>query len=129
MITLSNYKTDYRENVKRYDMTVDASAFIMERRRRLAKLVIRLSAAALLFAILFTGFALMQSSARGEKPAPPGAGEKVIIVSQGDTLWEIASGLRTNGEDIRRIVYDLKERNNLSSSVLIAGQSLIVPTD
>ena len=79
--------------------------------------------------LLFVGFSLLTGHADGEQPSVPSASEQVIIVGSGDTLWEIASSIRTEDEDIRRIVYDLQKRNNLSSSVLRAGQSLIVPAD
>ncbi len=97
--------------------------------RRAERLLIRLAAATLFFVLLFTGLTLMTSHANSELPAQPTAEEQVIIVGSGDTLWEIASDIRKEGEDIRQIVYALQKRNNLSGGSLKAGQSLIVPAD
>lgn len=121
--TISSYSTNYKgtnDKVLRKRSWAD---------RRFERVAVRLVAASLLFVILFTGFTLMKSDASGEHPAEPTAGEKVIFISPGDTLWSIAGGLRKEGQDLRRIIFDLKERNNLSSSTLKAGQILIIPAD
>ena len=47
-----------------------------------------------------------------------------IIVSQGDTIWSIASNLGGNTE---KNVYEIKKINNLSSSIIYVGQELKVP--
>ena len=57
---------------------------------------------------------------------------KTIYVKSGDTLWSIASDLQRNnsyyeGKDIRYIIGDLKEVNNLSGSMLYANQKLQIP--
>ena len=54
---------------------------------------------------------------------------KTILVSQGDTLWTIAEFEKENNEyykdkDIREIVFEIKENNNLNSSNLKVGQEL-----
>ncbi|GGD63965.1 hypothetical protein GCM10010911_22120 [Paenibacillus nasutitermitis] len=86
-------------------------------------------AAMLFFFLLFIGFSLMKGNAVSDHPAVPAVGEKLITISAGQTLWGIAGELRQEGQDIRRIIYDLKERNNLTSSTLTAGQTLIIPAD
>ena len=56
--------------------------------------------------------------------------EKSIYVSSGDTLWSIASYEKENNsyyenKDIREIIYDIKQINNLQSvSNLKVGQKL-----
>ncbi|QHT61681.1 LysM peptidoglycan-binding domain-containing protein [Paenibacillus lycopersici] len=95
--------------------------------RAVERVLVRLAAASLFFVLLFVGFSLLTGHADGERPAEPGANEQVIIVGSGDTLWQIASSVRKDGQDIRRIVFDLQQRNNLSSSELEVGQSLIIP--
>ncbi|EXX89821.1 LexA family transcriptional regulator [Paenibacillus darwinianus] len=87
----------------------------------------RLIAAGLFFLILFTGFAIVQSGASGTKAEAAAKGERTIIVSSGDTLWEIARSVQPEGDDVRKTVYMIKKRNGLSGSALQAGQSLIVP--
>lgn len=57
---------------------------------------------------------------------------KTIYVESGDTLWSIASDLQENnayykGKDIRYIIGDLKEINNLNSSMVYANQELQIP--
>ncbi len=55
-----------------------------------------------------------------------------IRVSKGDTLWSIASDLQKNNDyyknkDIRYIVFDIKNTNNLESSNLQINQELMIP--
>lgn len=57
---------------------------------------------------------------------------KTVYVTQGDTLWTIASEEQENNnyyedEDIRDIIYDIKNINNLSASDLKVGQELKIP--
>ncbi|WP_274650653.1 LysM peptidoglycan-binding domain-containing protein [Paenibacillus humicola] len=97
--------------------------------RSVERLMMKFAIAGLLVILLFSGLTLMRTDASGERPAAPTAQERVIVVGAGDTLWSIAGTLRHEGEDVRQIVYELKERNNLRSSVIRAGQTLIVPAD
>lgn len=57
---------------------------------------------------------------------------KSEYASQGDTLWSIAERESKNNKyyqdkDIRYIIYDLKQLNNLQSSDLVVGQKIIIP--
>lgn len=57
---------------------------------------------------------------------------KTIFVKLGDTLWSIALDMQENnsyykGKDIRYIVADLKNINNLSTSTLYINQELQIP--
>ena len=58
--------------------------------------------------------------------------EKIIYISNGDTLWSIASDEKeTNAyyeqKDIRDIVYDIKKMNNLeNNNTLVIGQKLVI---
>ncbi len=47
-----------------------------------------------------------------------------IMVSQGDTLWSIASGLKGN---VNENIYNIKKLNNLDSSNIFIGQELVIP--
>jgi len=54
-----------------------------------------------------------------------------ICVSQGDTLWNIAKDLKENNtnycnKEIREIIYEIKQLNNLNNSELKIGQELLV---
>lgn len=49
---------------------------------------------------------------------------KKICVSNGDTLWSIASELDGN---INKNIYEIKKVNNLEKSNLYIGQELLIP--
>lgn len=57
---------------------------------------------------------------------------KTELISLGDTLWSIAKRESQNNKyyqdkDIREIVYDLKQLNNLQASDLVVGQEIKIP--
>ena len=51
-----------------------------------------------------------------------------VLVKAGDSLWNIAKGI-PGGEnsDIRKLVYEIRKVNGLSTSTLVPGQVLIIP--
>ncbi len=58
---------------------------------------------------------------------------KSISVISGDTLWNIAkkeqqTNLYYDGKDLRDVIEDIKEVNNLKSSSLSINQILEIPT-
>lgn len=57
---------------------------------------------------------------------------KTIYVKSGDTLWSIALDMQANnpyykGKDVRYIISNLKEVNNLSNSMVYTNQELQIP--
>ncbi len=56
---------------------------------------------------------------------------KTMYIKSGDTLWSIAARLQNNnyykGRDIRLIIDDIKEINNLNNSNLSVNQELKIP--
>lgn len=48
-------------------------------------------------------------------------------VRPGDTLWEIAGSLSSEGEDVRDIVASINELNGLVTSIILPGQQLDLP--
>ncbi|BBH19883.1 hypothetical protein Back11_12280 [Paenibacillus baekrokdamisoli] len=124
MTTISSYSTNYKDGGANKRISSR-----LHKERRAERLLVRLAAATLFFVLLFTGMTLVKGFADGEKPANAGVGEKVMIVSKGETLWNIAGSVREENQDIRRVIFDIKSRNNLTSSVLLEGQSLIIPTN
>ncbi len=49
------------------------------------------------------------------------------VVGQGETLWAIAEDFTTPGDDVRATIIDIKELNDMTSSIVRVGQPLIVP--
>ncbi len=49
-----------------------------------------------------------------------------IKVSQGDTLWTLAKDYVKEDEDIRDVIANIKELNNLKSSNIKIGQELVI---
>lgn len=54
-----------------------------------------------------------------------GGPERQYRVKPGDTLWSIAE--RTFPGDPREGVWELRERNDLESAVIVPGQVLVLP--
>ncbi|RXZ81879.1 LysM peptidoglycan-binding domain-containing protein [Paenibacillaceae bacterium] len=98
-------------------------------RPRISRRLMKLFAAILFVALYMSGMLLLHSSASVEGVAPPSANEYFISVEPGDTLWSIAKQVKTKEQDIRKIVYGLKVRNQLSSPDLLPGQTLIIPSN
>ncbi|MYK55705.1 MAG: LysM peptidoglycan-binding domain-containing protein [Acidimicrobiia bacterium] len=65
----------------------------------------------------------------GETVGASGRQDKdAVVVSPGDTLWEIADRFSPDSVDLRVVVQELVELNGLESKVLRPGQVLQVPT-
>lgn len=90
--------------------------------KKFIRMVLILIGIIAIFAIMFVS----KSYSKGEVK------EKTIFVSNGDTLWNIASQEQeTNNyysyKDIRDIVYDIRKLNNLDNSeTLKIGQKLVI---
>lgn len=99
-----------------------------ERAQRGEGFTIMRYAAAMLFIVLVSaGFMIMGTGAAERMPAGPSPAESVVVVSAGETLWEIAAAHKAEGMDTRRAVYEIKKRNGLDGSVIRAGQQLVIP--
>ncbi len=48
-------------------------------------------------------------------------------VRPGDTLWEIATSVSTTDVDVRVVIAEIKRLNDLETSALRTGQSLLIP--
>lgn len=52
---------------------------------------------------------------------------RIHYVQEGETLWDIASGIASDSDDIRQVVYELQTVNNISGTEdLHPGQRLII---
>ena len=55
--------------------------------------------------------------------------EKIFIkytVKEGDTLWRIAKRYNRDGEDVRKLIYEIREHNNITP-MIYPGQEILVP--
>jgi hypothetical protein len=69
------------------------------------------------------GVVLLWAMFAGETDA--GGRERQYRVKPGDTLWSIAE--RTFPGDPREGVWEVRERNDLDSAVIVPGQVLVLP--
>ncbi len=54
---------------------------------------------------------------------------ELVVVTPGDTLWEIADRFSPESADLRVVIAELVSLNGLQSKVLTPGQVLQVPAD
>lgn len=50
---------------------------------------------------------------------------KTLVVSEGDTLWSICSNIHSD-RDIRQLIKETRNLNNMESNSLYVGQELII---
>jgi LysM repeat protein len=67
------------------------------------------------------GSGSVASPERGEAPATT-----TVVVTEGASLWSIADDVAAPGET-REVMYEIDQLNQLESSVLVPGQTLVVP--
>jgi hypothetical protein len=51
---------------------------------------------------------------------------RVVMVDEGETLWDIAAGIAKDGE-VRSMMHQIEQLNGLESGMLLSGQELHVP--
>ncbi|TKJ31080.1 hypothetical protein A6V29_18595 [Blastococcus sp. CCUG 61487] len=54
------------------------------------------------------------------------AGESSVLVRQGDSLWAIAASI-AGEQDVRLVVDEIRELNDLTDASLVPGQVLLLP--
>ncbi len=96
-------------------------------KQSLSRFSVKLLVSMFAIIILFTCFKLIGTNATTSSSAQPQAGEEVIIVHTGETLWSIAGKYVDESQDIRYAVHEISKRNLLESSTIISGQKLIIP--
>lgn len=85
-----------------------------------------LGLAAVLVSVLLAAVGVLAAGAQGRLNGPD-AGRAYVLVSPGDTLWDIAAARAPRGIDLRYAVYRLREHNQLSSASLRVGQRIFLP--
>jgi hypothetical protein len=53
---------------------------------------------------------------------------KIVFVEKNDTLWGIIKNNCSDYKDIRKVIYDIKKLNNISSNI-VPGQKIKIPLD
>ncbi|WP_120004352.1 LysM peptidoglycan-binding domain-containing protein [Nesterenkonia muleiensis] len=86
-----------------------------------------LAAVALLAAAVFAAAALF-NQALASTGAASGVEAEQVTVTEGDTLWSIASAAESDA-DIQQLITQIAELNDLDSAQLEHGQVLFVPAD
>lgn len=51
----------------------------------------------------------------------------LVTVQPGDTIWGIARRISGENADLRRVVHEIAELNNLDSGLIRPGQGILVP--
>jgi len=92
----------------------------LTRRGRLVIIV-----AALVVAFAIGVFVTAAGSVATQSPGTPEP-TRIVQVASGDTLWAIAADLADDGE-VRAMMEQIERLNALDTSVLQAGQRLVVP--
>ena len=87
-----------------------------------------------LLTLVVLAVVLLLASAVGASPSGDGGSDAdpeaftTYTVAAGDTLWDIASVHMAPGDDVRRLIFDIKTANDLSDSIIRPGQELRIPT-
>lgn len=50
-----------------------------------------------------------------------------VLVEAGDTIWTIACEYAPDDMDVRKVVHDICDVNEIQADQLVAGQKIIVP--
>ena len=83
--------------------------------------------ALLLFALCAASVLTDELASDASEGVLSGLGEQELIVHDGDSLWSIASSLDLTGVSTEDVASWIFERNALSDSMLLTGQTLVVP--
>ena len=52
-----------------------------------------------------------------------------VLVEAGDTLWQIAKTYGNDNCDVRELIYNICQINNIKASDLKAGQTILIPVE
>lgn len=123
MITSPSFYKSIHKAEERNQLTLLKRNSLRFVKRNMVKIVVSFA----VFIILFTSFLIMDSVASVSHPMEATADEQVVTVSTGDTLWGIARSYSDGSDDIRFIIYKIKDRNGLQTVDLKPGQKIIIP--
>ncbi|TDT63394.1 LysM peptidoglycan-binding domain-containing protein [Fonticella tunisiensis] len=52
---------------------------------------------------------------------------QVHVVMPGETLWDISKQYKTPDQDIRELIYNIRQANKLDSVIIKPGQEILIP--
>ena len=67
---------------------------------------------------------LLLTSADADEPAPP---PTTHVVAAGESLWNLAGSVAPDGTDLRRVVAEIVELNDLDDATIYPGQRILLP--
>lgn len=78
------------------------------------------------FALVLTGFVSISSTAKAEGVSEPDRYYTSIQIEKGDTLWDIASRYKWDGQTTQSYIDEVMEMNHLTSDQITAGQYVMI---
>ncbi len=93
------------------------------------RVVVLLTSVGLALILLLTGAVVARANDGAATPDRAVSARVEHQVITGDTLWDIAAVYTTPGDDVRDTIYDIKVANDLESSVIVVGDTLIIPLE
>jgi cell division protein YceG involved in septum cleavage len=82
-------------------------------------------------AVVIIALAITMTAVIG-RPAADAVTEPQTVsytVESGDTVWSIAEEYTSDEDDVRQMVYNICEENNIDDSSITEGQKLVIPLD
>ena len=77
-------------------------------------------------ALVLTGFISISSTAKAEGNPEPERYYTSIQIERGDTLWDIASRYKWDGQTTQAYIDEVMEMNHLTSDEIPAGQYVMI---
>lgn len=77
--------------------------------------------------IVFTVFTFTTMFGFNEADSLSTPSHVIVKVQPGDTLWDIAKAYGPDDVDVRRIVYEICEFNDVTANSIYPGQTIAVP--
>ena len=53
----------------------------------------------------------------------------IVKVQSGDTLWSLAKEYGPNNKDVRKVIFDIEQINDINASELQAGMEISIPSN
>ncbi|MBQ8814304.1 MAG: LysM peptidoglycan-binding domain-containing protein [Lachnospiraceae bacterium] len=78
------------------------------------------------FALVLSGFASINHTVQAESTPEPERYYTSIRIEQGDTLWEISSRYKWDGQTTQGYIDEVMEMNHLTSDQITAGQYIMI---